>query len=513
MIYAIALCLSAFSLPSGQQVPGSLKERLVMAHENLQANLSLSNIRISMHMDFYTALLKVGFMALTAASEAVYLNEGREVVVKTWTWLDDDRLKELERSSHDLGALRDIGAIADDSLVDGVGLVEEKNALLAKVLRNSRSGYAKERTTQKVTKRKSASHQMRRDGIGANERTGRWLMAYGFFKGIFWLVIGWVAKGLVKLLTKIGITYRPRWLSRLTRREKKEKRPENSIKSDLDHLQLWMLSDDGRKVLPGDERICIEREMRKRVTEEMGSTWTPEHEKTVNDRLYGWWLSGGLWGGDDSSGNYAPPERDDDLTSVISETSTTVESDDSNAWESESEPSSGQMTPTLADPSPMGRRDVTLDPQYLAQLLAPKTPAQKEESRYLSQHLSHRGILTRSRFRTATYRDRTEIFHGRPGKTPLSTDDEAELLELIILSRRSKPGAEGERPWTTGSEGLGAAGPFCVVCQSASRSVIVWPCRCLSLCDDCRVSLAMNNFDKCVCCRRDVLGFSRIYVP
>jgi hypothetical protein len=33
------------------------------------------------------------------------------------------------------------------------------------------------------------------------------------------------------------------------------------------------------------------------------------------------------------------------------------------------------------------------------------------------------------------------------------------------------------------------------------------------LCDDCRVSLAMNNFEKCVCCRREVISFSRIYVP
>ena len=51
------------------------------------------------------------------------------------------------------------------------------------------------------------------------------------------------------------------------------------------------------------------------------------------------------------------------------------------------------------------------------------------------------------------------------------------------------------------------------VCQSSPRSIIVWPCRCLSLCDDCRVTLAMNNFDKCVCCRRDVVSFSRVFVP
>ncbi len=64
----------------------------------MQANVPLSNIRISMHMDFYTALLKTGFSALTMASEAVYLNESPEVNVKHRTWLEDDRLREIEET-------------------------------------------------------------------------------------------------------------------------------------------------------------------------------------------------------------------------------------------------------------------------------------------------------------------------------------------------------------------------------------------------------------------------------
>ena len=93
---------------------------------------------------------------------------------------------------------------------------------------------------------------------------------------------------------------------------------------------------------------------------------------------------------------------------------------------------------------------------------------------------------------------------------------EAEILEHLIITRRSEAAREREEKNLTASspgEDPDDGGPQCVVCHSAPRKIIVWPCRCLSLCDECRVTLAMNNFDKCVCCRREVISFSRIYVP
>ncbi|KAH8813468.1 hypothetical protein DL96DRAFT_1626133 [Flagelloscypha sp. PMI_526] len=58
----------------------------------------------------------------------------------------------------------------------------------------------------------------------------------------------------------------------------------------------------------------------------------------------------------------------------------------------------------------------------------------------------------------------------------------------------------------------------CVVCMSANREVICWPCRCLTVCDECRESMASgaassSSGSRCPCCRRVVEGFSRIYVP
>ncbi|EJD02179.1 uncharacterized protein FOMMEDRAFT_168701 [Fomitiporia mediterranea MF3/22] len=56
----------------------------------------------------------------------------------------------------------------------------------------------------------------------------------------------------------------------------------------------------------------------------------------------------------------------------------------------------------------------------------------------------------------------------------------------------------------------------CVICTSEPREIICWPCRCLALCNDCRENLASRvsaSKHMCPCCRRNVEGYSRIYIP
>ncbi|KAF8323088.1 hypothetical protein DL93DRAFT_2151418 [Clavulina sp. PMI_390] len=57
---------------------------------------------------------------------------------------------------------------------------------------------------------------------------------------------------------------------------------------------------------------------------------------------------------------------------------------------------------------------------------------------------------------------------------------------------------------------------LCVICLTEPRVIICWPCRCLSLCDDCRGSLAARSAaskHSCPCCRQNVEGYSRIFIP
>ena len=49
---------------------------------------------------------------------------------------------------------------------------------------------------------------------------------------------------------------------------------------------------------------------------------------------------------------------------------------------------------------------------------------------------------------------------------------------------------------------------LCVVCKTNRRNIVLWPCKCLAICDNCRTSLALRKYDSCMCCRRKVDGYS-----
>ncbi|KAF9266971.1 hypothetical protein L218DRAFT_896271 [Marasmius fiardii PR-910] len=56
----------------------------------------------------------------------------------------------------------------------------------------------------------------------------------------------------------------------------------------------------------------------------------------------------------------------------------------------------------------------------------------------------------------------------------------------------------------------------CVICTVEQRQIICWPCRCLTMCDQCRESLAARSSaskHRCPCCRRPIEGYSRIFIP
>jgi hypothetical protein len=291
-------------------------------------------------------------------------------------------------------------------------------------------------------------------------------------------------------------------------------------------LNFWLLSNDGELTLPKDDHVDVEAEMRRRLQSDQPD-WDAAEEKKLDANLYGWWLSGGWWGSDDASGTFAPKQTDvdEDTTSVISLSTAASEMD----WETD-DSDDGRKTPTQRSPQ-LSREstpfnDTPLDPADLAELLHPKTAEQRAEAQTLAAHLTSQNILTRSRFRNQIQRDRAKVLTStnlrppnfvpsQPGK--LTPEEEAQILEHLIVTRRGlQPATTAQNKsasWAEGASGMGEGGPQCVVCQSSPRSIIVWPCRCLSLCDDCRVTLAMNNFDKCVCCRRDVASFSRIFVP
>ncbi|GAA5857240.1 hypothetical protein JCM9279_001816 [Rhodotorula babjevae] len=141
------------------------------------------------------------------------------------------------------------------------------------------------------------------------------------------------------------------------------------------------------------------------------------------------------------------------------------------------------------------------------------------------------GPLTRRRYRSLLPSSSSSAVSSRH-----SPHDPVEALSTAIAARRGEVLASlpGVRP---AAEELEAArdkwrderARFCVVCQVEDRTIVLWPCRCLCLCEDCRASLADRATSAsggqqpgapsggggalCPTCRSEVQGFSRIYVP
>jgi hypothetical protein len=504
-----------------------LRERIATAYGNLHANIHLSAITpltISWHEDFYTAILKAGFTVLTAASEAVYLNEGTKVNVNSMTWLEKRRLQELlaRRRRFRLSLTTIPRELHGDALAEGIEIVDRVNN--DPFSQESTSGYARERKTREAAANADASRAVGRDsGVGLQQRRGRWTLTYQFLRGISLLIVAIQAKFIMKILAKLRIGYRPRWLRRFAGPQPNEKshtpgspplRARFSTPTDP-----W-LDDEGALARPSInfdfEDFARGRLRKSGVYEDQGPE---ESEERLSEYLYGHWKKGSRFGDIDASGDYVP-QHDDDTTSVISY-ATSV----SDAW---SNVSDGQRTPTQTwsfsrESTPLP--DNTIDLSRLSHLLDPKTKEDREEARFLSRHLQSPSIMTRSQYRKQVEQDEARILTSSrlpvtlPEDIHMSPEEEESMLEEFILNRRNAniganaQNLNGASSWDNGAEGMGSEGPQCVVCQLSPRTVLVWPCGCLSLCDECRVGLASKNYTTCVCCRTNVVAYSRLYVP
>ena len=519
-IYVLALTLTATSLGTNPAIrhPTSLWERFQIAHENLQAAIQVKGFEIRWSEDFYSALLRVGFAVLSAASEAVFLNEGRAVEVRRYTWLEEERLDELDSAQ---GRGRPVAT--SYTIQEEYGYPPSSDAAPYE------SGYGRERKVDD-TKNKSRNDDLNINrgpaGVGAIQRTTRFWSLFVFLKSIYFLIAGWIAYGIGRAFDYVGITFRPRWLRSLIgkslKRSAERQEREREARAHAYALDFWLLGNSGQLRTPRNEAYDIEPEMRRRIQQEHEGS-DRRLEKKLDQRLYEWWKRGGWWGSEDFSGEFRPFHDDnEDTTSVISMSTdasmTTTE--DEREWESLS---SGQITPTQADftreSTPFSDTDLTpIDAVSLAKLLNPRDPASRSEARILSSHLSapERRIITRSQYRQELEQERSRVLLA--GRRPLYSDlsqtkptgeEESEILEKLIIDRRTSQ----QPPDPTAEDDARPSGPLCVVCQASPRTIIAWPCRCLCVCEDCRVSLAMNNFGSCVTCRRDVGGFVRLWVP
>lgn len=527
VIYGLALVITALSMPFEDGQPATLRERFTLAHENMQGSNQIRSIRINRHEDFYTTLLRIGYVALTAASEAVFLNEGQAVIARQMTWLEKDRLAEIEasrqrNSSHGNWPDQSERTPFEAAGVSSFDMLAQRAAW--------ESGYSREK---KIEKPKNTSRAVRPEamlgGVGAVRASVRLWHGISFIRSIGWLILRWNAYTFSRLLDGMGIKARPRWLKRLSRsRKEREEAGEDSLSESLD---FWILTEDGELELPRDYEFDVEMEMKKRERSNL-QRWEGSDERRLDAKLYDWWKAGGSWGNQDHTPDYTPAvaDDDDDTTSVVSMSTNASGSE----WEDCA--SDGRRTPTQSNPYPDRSRETSplqdplMDMSSFARLLDPRDRESREEARILAAHLSpgrdSSRIMTRSQYQRQVELQRSQVLlSSRLNRHPAAArfsaekrrptaEEEMDMLEQLILSRRSETASASDpETWESGATGLGPNGPPCVVCQTSPRSIITWPCRCLCICEDCRVSLAMNNFGSCVTCRQEVGGFMRLWVP
>ncbi|KAF9739376.1 hypothetical protein PMIN06_000923 [Paraphaeosphaeria minitans] len=501
VIYLLALAITVLNPPPGQ--PNTTwRERLSTAYGNLHANIHLSAITplsISWNEDFYTAVLKVGLTVLTAASEAVFLNEAMRVNVHSSTWLERKRYYEATTRRR---------------------LAGEKAHNEAGGNAQSTSGYAQERKTQgpdaSLPDTIVGSGQGNQGG-GTQQRQNRWWPTVRFLQGIVVLLLYVQARLVMAIMQKLHITWRPRFLTHFSRmRIHEEAQRRHSVAPS--ERESWLDDNDigGSRIRTRPDISFDVETFTRENWQRNGMLHERDSEERMSNHLYDWWKRGGKWGDVDASGDYVPsPADEDDTTSVISFSTTS----DANEWSDTDD--EGQRTPTQTS-----YRDVrestpihadTLDLSRLSRLLDPRSKDDREEARMLGRHLQSPGVMTRSQYGKVLQSNDVRLLasarHRNAGAAPMSPDEEEQVLEEFMLEKRDAAAKTNPGSWDSGAEGMGSDGPQCVVCQVSPRTVLIWPCGCLSLCDDCRVGLASKNYSACVCCRTNVTAYSRLFVP
>ncbi|TWU78924.1 hypothetical protein ED733_007940 [Metarhizium rileyi] len=443
LIYGLALILSALSPPlsSSERPSAALRQRLAQAHENMQANISLSEIRITRDMDFYTALLRTGFAAISMASEAVYLNEDRAVTLQSRTWLEESRFREVEELQRQAMGIGMSNSQYDQ--IGTIGLIPVKTEGTV----SATSGYCRERAAQRIFR--GRSERTIRTGTGATGRSSRWFMAMEFVVSTGKLMMRTSALATLWIMGRFRVRIQPTWLLWLARRQKLS--TGDNVLQRKHGISSGPL---GRSVssqisLPQMEGIDVETEFR-RVN-------ACQDEDSLDTDLYKYWLAGGWWGSDDQSGEYKPDDEEGwDTTSAISVSTMAVDEDrpdrclesgESNAKESLAVPlkRGWETTPPVDS-------DIILDTSTLARLLHPETTEEREAAQTLSAHLQSDTAMTRSVFKHYQQLRRGRVLL-RPGMTvtagynrmdsrnvKLTPEDEEDILEQILLSQRIQSG-------------------------------------------------------------------------
>lgn len=424
---------------------------------------SWSAVDFTLKDDFYQFLYKVGIVALSATSEATFSTETQVVHKPAYTWVETKALTLLgKRETMDIKK-----RMAPMYLLPPLtSLSDEQLQTISKAKNKVRSPYGKETLNPPDVVDLRARKTQLKDRPKFTT-LHRLKTTVAMFQDFFFIIVQFV----FNLVWSLGLKYV------LGNRVKKE------------------VNESIEPVEGSDTTASTMDEPNTSIGNIYNST-IPRDYKAL--------LWGRLIADSDSSLDYVPDDEDftsdeeyfeyesDSEQEVISGASSSV----NYGTHVNSQRHTGQANNNLHLLKLKELLDLMIpSSSTLVDLLCLESPAVYEQRKMLSVHLDadrigvRKGPVTRSQYAAKVY-------------------DESERLIAVMQERRPKTdqGSENDEPADVGEN-------VCVVCHTDTRNIILWPCRCLALCDDCRVSLMHREFKGCVCCRRPVESFSRIYVP
>eukprot|EP00834_Sanchytrium_tribonematis_P005634 NODE_354_length_8925_cov_1.106050.p3 type:complete len:408 gc:universal NODE_354_length_8925_cov_1.106050:8889-7666(-) len=102
-----------------------------------------------------------------------------------------------------------------------------------------------------------------------------------------------------------------------------------------------------------------------------------------------------------------------------------------------------------------------------------------------------------------------------------SSNDLTEMVSLIseqellgLVKDQFQPLAQIHQPYDLRKvSSIPQTQDTCIICYSNARSIVLRPCNCFIMCNDCRILLAQSGTADCPYCRRQILAYSRLNRP
>ncbi|KAK9362591.1 hypothetical protein V1504DRAFT_447951 [Lipomyces starkeyi] len=484
VLYVIILCGSIYLLAS----------LFAGGTSNLQS--SVRTVNVSLSEDFYSCLLKLGILVLTSAADATYMAEGPSLVVPETTWIEalefnrragfeyinempvdheDGSSSMHKRLTFSADVVGDYNSAFNNSFGVAAARPSKKRRRRHSVsLRHSSSG-------QNSVKRTSGygSHNVRVGGnihalhgaaAASQRKTGRFGRLVLLYRlRMAYMLVSWCFRMCINLVWKA--------LFQLNRR-----------------CQAAVADVEGENVVDGPIQQNVDA----------------ASNLLSDEEYYSLFLQGEQLPEEDPSGDFEPSDDEEDFTTIEND-------DDDNEGASSSALTVASQVGATSELFPeMSMLDISL-----SSLLLPRTPEERQLARVMVAHMSTHEIVTRAKM--GQYEDRSygsnNLYNDYSDDSGSdSFDDESAIIVSLINERRWNGVKSASTPGygvvEDSDDGVTSYRPsLCVVCHAAQRNIVLWPCRCLAVCEECRVSLALRNFKGCVCCRRDVVSFSRLFVP